>query len=97
AAMLRSGPKPSLFYLIGLTWLYSFSLCSVLKGFPSTIMVLGIPIILVCVHAKTSAFDFKSIDTTEDPFLICSKYLSGPLRSFVSFVCQKYSSDPFLV
>ncbi|GJS63558.1 hypothetical protein Tco_0678122 [Tanacetum coccineum] len=59
ATMLRSGPKPLLFYLIGSTWLYSFSLCSMLKGFPSTIMVLGIPVISACVHAKTSAFDFK--------------------------------------
>ncbi|GJR76366.1 hypothetical protein Tco_0088731 [Tanacetum coccineum] len=85
ATMLRSGPKPLLFCLIGSTWLYSFSLCSMLKGFPSTIMVLRIPIISACVHAKTYAFDFKSDDTTEDPFFVCGRYLSGPLRSFISF------------
>ncbi|GJW06053.1 hypothetical protein Tco_1568476, partial [Tanacetum coccineum] len=88
AVMLRSGPKPLLFCFIGLTWLYSFCLCSVLKGFSSTIMVLGIPVISACVYAKTSAFDFKCIDATEDPFLVCGKYVSGPLRSFISFVCR---------
>ncbi|GJR21429.1 hypothetical protein Tco_0969956 [Tanacetum coccineum] len=95
AATLRSGPRPHLFYFIGITWLYSFSLCSVLKGVPSTIMVLRIPVLSACVHAKTFAFDFNSVDATEDPFLVCGKYLSGPLCSFISFVCRKYSSDSF--
>ncbi|GJZ20504.1 hypothetical protein Tco_0557094 [Tanacetum coccineum] len=60
-------------------------------------MVLRILVISACVHAKTSAFDFKSIDVTEDPFLVCGMYPSGPLCSFVNFVYREYSSDSFFV
>ncbi|GKC07202.1 hypothetical protein Tco_0998812 [Tanacetum coccineum] len=37
-------------------------------------MVLGIPVISACVHAKTSVFDFR-------------RYLSGPLRSLIGILC----------
>ncbi|GKE91872.1 hypothetical protein Tco_1572967 [Tanacetum coccineum] len=77
------GPRLRLFCLIGLLWLYLFSLCSVLKGFPSTIMVLGIPVISTRVHAKTSALVLRrfrnlSLKCFGSCFLmvtICFRYL----------------------
>ncbi|GJV14035.1 hypothetical protein Tco_1359358 [Tanacetum coccineum] len=59
-------------------------------------MGLGILVISAYVHAKTSVFDFNSVDETEDPFFVYGKYLSGPLRSFISFVCQNTVPIPFL-
>nr|GEV49087.1 putative ribonuclease H-like domain-containing protein [Tanacetum cinerariifolium] len=37
---------------------------------------------------------FLSVDATEDPFLTYGMYPFGPLRSFIGFICRKYSSDP---
>ncbi|GKA83735.1 hypothetical protein Tco_0805330, partial [Tanacetum coccineum] len=68
AAVLRSRPKPLLFCLISLSWLYLFNLCSVLKGFPLTVMVLGIPVISAWVYAKTSALALKR---SRSPSLKC--------------------------
>ncbi|GJV52303.1 hypothetical protein Tco_1448044 [Tanacetum coccineum] len=60
AASLHSRANHRFFFLMGLICLYLFSLCSVLKGYLSTMIVHGIPLMSVYVYANTSVFARRS-------------------------------------
>ncbi|GJT89469.1 hypothetical protein Tco_1071186 [Tanacetum coccineum] len=63
--------------------IFLLSLCLVLNSFLSTMMVLRIPVMSACVHAKMSALALRKFHNS---FLKCSgKGSSGLLRFFLSF------------
>nr|GEU28876.1 integrase, catalytic region, zinc finger, CCHC-type, peptidase aspartic, catalytic [Tanacetum cinerariifolium] len=78
--------------LITMSSTYALSLCSVLKGFPLTIMVLGIPVISAWVHAKTSALAPRSSferSTTN----ACNEKICTVAFMFLRYIDTKTNGD----